>query len=112
MRKAEVYRYGILAGTLIELIEETRRLYVFKYDETYFNDSTKSAISLTLPKTQKEYKSKILFPFFFNMLSEGVNRKLQSKQLRIDEEDNFGLLMATAHFDTIGAVTVKPITEL
>jgi hypothetical protein len=30
------------------------------------------------------------------MLSEGVNRKLQSTQLRIDEEDNFGLLMATA----------------
>jgi serine/threonine-protein kinase HipA len=43
------------------------------------------------------------------MLSEGVNKKLQSKQLRIDEEDNFGLLMATAQFDTIGAVTVKPI---
>jgi serine/threonine-protein kinase HipA len=43
------------------------------------------------------------------MLSEGVNRKLQSTQLRIDEEDNFGLLMTTAQYDTIGAVTVKPI---
>jgi len=44
------------------------------------------------------------------MLSEGVNRKLQCTQLKIDEEDNFGLLMAIAQFDTIGAVTVKPIT--
>jgi serine/threonine-protein kinase HipA len=44
------------------------------------------------------------------MLSEGVNRKLQSLQLRIDENDNFGLLAATAQYDTIGAVTVKPIT--
>jgi serine/threonine-protein kinase HipA len=45
------------------------------------------------------------------MLSEGVNRKLQCTQLRIDEEDNFGLMMATAQYDTIGAVTVKPIAE-
>ena len=43
------------------------------------------------------------------MLSEGVNRKLQCTQLRIDEEDNFGLLLATAQFDTIGAITVKPM---
>jgi serine/threonine-protein kinase HipA len=43
------------------------------------------------------------------MLSEGANRKLQCIQLRIDEEDNFGLLLATAQFDTIGAITVKPM---
>lgn len=43
------------------------------------------------------------------MLSEGVNRNLQSIQLRIDEEDHFGLLAATAQYDTIGAITVKPI---
>jgi serine/threonine-protein kinase HipA len=43
------------------------------------------------------------------MLSEGVNRKLQSVQLRLDEEDDFGLLSATAKYDTIGAITVKPI---
>ena len=102
----EIYRNGILAGTLTE---ENRQHFVFRYDDYYFNDANKPAISLTLPKTQKEYSSKFLFPFFFNMLSEGVNRKLQSTLLRIDEEDNFGLLMATAQYDTIGAVTVKPI---
>lgn len=106
MRALEIYRNGILAGTLTE---EDRQQYVFKYNDNYFNDTSKSAISLTLPKSQKEYRSKFLFPFFFNMLSEGVNRKLQSTQLRIDEEDNFGLLAATAQYDTIGAVTVKPI---
>jgi serine/threonine-protein kinase HipA len=73
------------------------------------NNSELPAISLTLPKTQKEYRSDFLFPFFFNMLSEGANRKLQSVQLRIDEADSFGLLMATAQADTIGSVTVKPI---
>lgn len=106
MRAMEIYRNGILAGILTE---ENRQHFVFKYDDIYFNNTTKPAISLTLPKTQKEYTSEFLFPFFFNMLSEGVNRKLQSTQLRIDEEDNFGLLMATAQYDTIGAVTVKPI---
>ena len=98
MRAMEIYRNGTLAGTLTE---KNRQYFVFRYDDTYFNDASKPAISLTLPKTQKEYNSTFLFPFFFNMLSEGVNRKLQSTQLRIDEEDHFGLLMATAQYDTI-----------
>jgi serine/threonine-protein kinase HipA len=86
-------------------------LFVFRYEEVYFNDSSQPAISLTLPKSKIEFSSNYLFPFFFNMLSEGVNRKLQSIQLKIDEEDSFGLLMATAQYDTIGAITVKPITK-
>ncbi len=72
MRAMEIYRNGIFAGILSE---ENRQSYVFRYDDQYFNDQTKPAISLTLPKTQKEYVSKFLFPYFFNMLSEGVNRK-------------------------------------
>ena len=108
MRAMEIYRNGVLAGILSE---ENRNSFVFRYDERYFNDTNKPAISLTLPKSKMEYRSQYLFPFFFNMLSEGVNRKLQSIQLKIDEEDNFGLLMATAQYDTIGAITVKPITK-
>ena len=102
----EIYRNGIFAGILTE---ENRHQFVFRYDDNYFSDLNKPAISLTLPKTKKEYRSEFLFSFFFNMLSEGANRKLQSTQLHIDEEDSFGLLMATAQNDTIGAVTVKPI---
>ncbi|MBN2772709.1 MAG: HipA N-terminal domain-containing protein [Prolixibacteraceae bacterium] len=106
MRATEVYRNGTFAGTLTEI---NRNQFVFRYDDNYFSDASKQSISLTLPKIKKEYKSKFLFPFFFNMLSEVVNRKLRSTQLRIDEEDSFGLLMATAQNDTIGSVTVKPI---
>jgi serine/threonine-protein kinase HipA len=106
MRQVEIYRNGILAGTLTE---QTRQCFVFRYDDHYFNDQNQAAVSLTLPKAQQEYISEFLFPFFFNMLSEGVNRKLQSIRLRIDQEDNFGLLMATAQHDTIGAITVKPL---
>jgi len=106
MRAMEIYRNGVLAG---KLTEENRQLFVFRYDDAYFTDVTKAPVSLTLPKTKQEYRSECLFPFFFNMLSEGVNRKLQSTLLRIDEEDSFGLLMATAKFDTVGAITVKPM---
>lgn len=102
----KIYRNGILSGLLSE---ENRNSYVFRYDDDYYNDNSKAAISLSLPKTQQIYRSEYLFPFFFNMLSEGVNRKIQSTQLKIDEEDNFGLLMATAQYDTIGPITVKPI---
>ena len=103
--QAAVYHNKIFAGILIE---ESRQLYTFRYDDAYFADTSKPAISLTLPKTQQEYHSPYLFPFFFNMLSEGANRKLQSIHLRIDEEDHFGLLLATAQVDTVGAITVKP----
>ena len=106
MRSVEIYRNPVLAGILTE---EDNRQYTFRYDYNYFADSSKPAISLTLPKTSQEYKAAHLFPFFYNMLSEGVNRKLQSRALKIDEEDDFGLLAATARYDTIGAVTVKPI---
>lgn len=107
MRKAKVYRNGVFAGILTE---ESLQQYLFRYDDVYFNDAGKPAVSLTLPKSMQEYESEYLFPFFFNILSEGVNRTLQSRQLKIDEKDNFALLMATAQYDTIGAVTVKQIT--
>ncbi len=106
MRKLAVYRNNILAGTLTE---QYRGSYVFEYDTQYFNNTKKPAISLTMSKTNREYHSDTLFPFFYNMLSEGVNRKLQNKLLKIDEDDFFGLLAATAQFDTIGAITVKPL---
>jgi HipA-like protein len=106
MRSVEVYRNNTLAGILTE---EDDRQYIFRYDDQYFIDPSTQPISLTLPKTSQEYKTAHLFPFFYNMLSEGVNRKLQSRVLKIDEEDDFGLLAATARYDTIGAVTVKPI---
>lgn len=106
MRKLAIYRNKEFTGILTE---EGRGKYIFRYDDVYYNDTLKPAISLTLPKSQQVYESPVLFPFFFNMLSEGVNRQLQSRLLKIDEQDNFGLLSATAQYDTIGAVTVKPI---
>jgi serine/threonine-protein kinase HipA len=95
----------MLAGVL----EKEQNKYIFRYEDTYFFDNTQPAISLTLPKNVREYQSEFLFPFFFNMLSEGVNKRLQSVQLKIDENDYFSLLLATTQYDTIGAITIKPI---
>ncbi len=103
MRKARVYRNGRLAGYLYELDDRT---FTFSYDPDYFLDKSAPSISLTLPKTHKEYHSDFLFPFFYNMLSEGVNRKLQNRQLKIDEKDFFGLLIHTSKIDSIGAVNI------
>lgn len=105
MKSVNVYRNGELVGVLSRHHQDS---YTFEYDDQWFSSSEKPAVSLTLPKTQKLYQSNHLFPFFFNLLSEGVNRALQCRQLQIDEEDYFGLLMATARTDTIGAITLKP----
>ncbi len=108
MRQAEVYRNGILAGVIEEI---SYNKYSFTYNNNYFNNSQFPAISLTIPKTQQIHTSQTLFPFFSNMLSEGINRKIQSLHLRIDERDEFGILLATAQTDTIGAITIKPLNN-
>ncbi len=108
MRKVAVFRDGVLAG---ELIKVSRRHYVFRYDESYFYDINQPAISVTLPKTIREHQSETLFPFFSNMVAEGANRAIQEKYMKIDKDDTFRLLEATAGNDTIGAVTVMPIVR-
>jgi HipA-like protein len=108
VRKAEIYNNGVLAGILEK---SDRQHYIFRYDDDYFSNPACNAISLSMPKTQQEYRSHFLFPFFFGLLSEGVNRQTQCRLLRIDENDHFSLLLATAQSDTIGSITVKEISS-
>ena len=81
--------------------------YLFSYDDGFFKDANKFAISLTLPKQKEPFVSKHLHPFFSNLLAEGNLKKRQCKQLKIDEEDEFTRLLKTANIDTIGAITVR-----
>jgi serine/threonine-protein kinase HipA len=97
-----VYVHDAEAGLLQETDD---REYVFTYHDEYQGDP----VCLAMPLRQKVYRSDHLFPYFFNMLSEGANRQVQSTLLHIDEKDDFGIMLATAQYDTIGAVTVKPI---
>jgi len=104
--KAAIYNKTVLAGYL-EKTQEGE--YLFQYEQTYLNNKETSAISLTLPKSKKIYRSKVLFSFFYGLLSEGVNKATQCRLLKIDEEDYFSLLVKTANNDTIGAITVREL---
>ena len=106
MRAAEVFINEMLAGVLTETDDGK---YVFQYDDAYLLDGNNRAISLSFPKRKEAFIADELFPFFYNMLSEGANKALQCMTLKIDENDAFGLLLATADNDTIGAITVKQL---
>ena len=105
-QKANVYFREHFAGVL----EKTKNKYIFTYDDNYFNDISKPAIAISFQKNKKQYQSKFLFPFFFGLLSEGVNKEIQCRTLKIDERDYFTRLLKTAYSDTIGAVTLKEVT--
>lgn len=105
-QKANVFYNGELAGYL----EKTNNEYIFIYDDKYLYDFNKPAISISFPKKQKQFTSEFLFPFFAGLLSEGANKKIQCKILKIDENDEFTRLLKTAGTDTIGAITIKGIT--
>lgn len=104
MRQCKVLVNDIEAGILQETDE---RKYIFTYHEGYSGNP----VCIAMPIRKQPYHSDDLFPYFFNMLSEGENRMIQSRLLHIDENDDFGIMLATAQHDTIGAVTIKPINE-
>ena len=108
MRQAEVLYKKETAGVLTQLDDGS---FIFKYNNQWYNSTDKPAISLTLLKTQQEYTSKFLFPFFYNMLPEGSNKQTVCFENRIDSKDHFGILITTARYDTIGAIQIKKIDE-
>ena len=108
MRQCEVYLHGVKVGLLTE---NDDRGFTFTYDKAYLLSKSCDAVSLTLPIRAEPYHSPFLCSVFSNMLSEGDNRQIQSQLLHIDPEDDFGILLATCQFDTVGAITVKPIEK-
>lgn len=108
MRKLNVYVNNSKAGVLTE--QYPGKGYTFCYDDAYLT-SEHPSISVTLPKQKKVYESEYLFPLFTNMLPEGGNRKVICRSLRIDEKDFFGMLIAMADKDFIGAVQIRKITN-
>ena len=104
MREGIVYYRDRVAGKLIE--DETG--YTFEYAEDYLRDDSVPSVSLTLPKRAEPYRSKHLFAFFFGLLAEGVQKAIQCRYLKLDEDDDFGRLLATSRYDAIGAVYVLP----
>ena len=106
MRQAAIKYKAKVAGTLTQLDDGS---FTFSYLDSWLANPELPSISLTLPKSQQEYHSRYIFPFFYNMLPEGTNKQTVCKALRIDPDDYFSLLLQTARHDTIGAITVEKI---
>lgn len=99
-RKAQVFYKNELAG----YITETQNDYTFQYDYKFLKK--KIPISMSLPPREEPYHSSELFPFFKGLLPEGWYLSIVSATQKVDNKDSFGLLLASASGDAIGAVTV------
>ncbi|MFN8673522.1 MAG: HipA N-terminal domain-containing protein [Candidatus Sericytochromatia bacterium] len=106
MRRAKVFMYELLAGEL----KEDENGYTFIYDENYLKLPNKEAISLTLPISNKIYKSKIMFPFFDGLIPEGWLLQIAEKNWKLNPRDRMGLLLKCCK-DCIGAVSIIEIND-
>ena len=103
MRRAKILFKNEEAGILTQHDDGT---FTFCYHDIWIANDENNAISVTFPKSKKEYHSKFLFPFFYNMLPEGSNKQIICRHNKIDADDYFGLLLTIAKEDNIGAVRV------
>ena len=106
MSKALIQYKGRAAG----ILEETDEGYEFRYDNEYLANGASRPVSLTLPLTDKPYKSSVLFPFFDGLIPEGWLLDVALRNTDISELDRFALLLLCCK-DCIGAVGVIPIKE-
>ena len=106
MSKALVEYKGKAAG----ILEETDEGYEFRYDKDDLADAAAAPVSLTLPLSEKPYKSPVLFPFFDGLIPEGWLLDVALRNTDISELDRFSLLLLCCK-DCIGAVSVIPIKE-
>ncbi len=101
-RSAKVYVNENVAGILYETAEGE---FQFQYEETYLNDPSSLAVSLTLPKTKTPYVSQTLFPFFDGLIPEGWLLDIATKNWKINPRDRMGLLLHLCR-DCIGNVSI------
>ncbi len=105
-RTANVYVRNTYAGAL----KETDEGYSFIYDKEYISNEDCSAVSLTLPVRNEEYRSKTLFSFFDGLIPEGWLLNVVADNWKIDPNDRFGLLLVACK-DPIGNVSVRGAEE-
>ncbi|MCE2993992.1 MAG: HipA N-terminal domain-containing protein [Cyclobacteriaceae bacterium] len=101
MRAGKVYFADRLAGRLVENEDG----FFFTYVPDYLSSTRPIPVSLTLPLSDKPYKSQVLFPFFDGLIPEGWLLEIAEKNWKLDERDRMGLLLACCR-DCIGAVSV------
>ena len=103
-RKGIVYYNNVECGEIIE----TDDGYTFKYFNSWINNPASRPISLTLPLSNQEYFSNVLFPFFDGLIPEGWLLEIAVQKWKLNRKDRMGLLLTVCE-DTIGAVSVKGV---
>ncbi|WP_301385042.1 HipA N-terminal domain-containing protein [uncultured Duncaniella sp.] len=103
MKQAKVLVGKAFAGVLTE----NDIGYEFQYNPEYLSSDKALAVSLTLPLTEKPYKSNVLFPFFDGLIPEGWLLDIAEQSWKISARDRFSLLLACCK-DCIGNVSVMP----
>jgi len=106
MKRASVYMYDKIAGTLVEDEEG----FHFKYLDQYLEFENAEPISLTIPLKKETFSSKVLFPFFDGLIPEGWLLDIATKNWKLDIRDRMSILLATC-MDCIGAVSIIEIKE-
>ncbi len=101
MRKAKVYLYGRLAGSLVE--DEDG--YTFQYDSDYLKQNP-IALSMTFPLQSEPFTDRNLFPFFDGLIPEGWLLDIATENWKLDPRDRMGLLLACCK-DCIGAASIR-----
>lgn len=107
MKRAEVYFKDSLAG----ILTETDSGYEFCYTGDYLAKKNVAPVSLTLPLTDKPYKSNVLFPFFDGLIPEGWLLDVALRNSDISYLDRMSLLLLCCK-DCIGAVSVVEIKDV
>jgi serine/threonine-protein kinase HipA len=100
MKRAKVFVDGVLAGCLFE--KEKNKSYEFAYLEGYRG----SAISLTMPISQKTYHFDCFPPFFDGFLPEGFMLDALLRKAKLDKNDRFEQLMRVGG-ELVGNITVE-----
>jgi len=104
MKQAKIFMYNHFAG----ILTEDEDGYAFVYNQDYLSDRNAEPVSLTLPLTDKLFRSSMLHPFFDGLIPEGWLLDIAEKHWKINNRDRMSLLLACCK-DCIGAVSVQPI---
>ncbi|MDD6888964.1 MAG: HipA N-terminal domain-containing protein [Bacteroidales bacterium] len=107
MKQAKVFRDNHLAGVLTE----DDMGYEFCYVSDYLKSEGATAVSLTLPLTDKPYRDNVLFPFFDGLIPEGWLLDIAEQSWKISARDRFSLLLACCK-DCIGNISIVPIDRM
>ncbi len=101
-KAAHIYLRDDLAGKLEKLSADS---FAFTYDDGWMAKA-QGPVAFSLPLFQKAHQVNQLFPFFDNLIPEGWLLDYVRGAYKIDKDDRFALLLATCHFESIGAVRV------